>query len=205
MVRRVVIAPQGMPAESSGRERCSELLLRCGADLSRIIEGPRPTPGQFAEYVAGIRDVRDAMAPALILLTRISPARNLVEIRDALEARVPSLTNAPWLLFADPLVEPDCIDGLRALGKLEGAIWDAPTWTDEDGGRYLVLSPHLRKTVELTLSERIRTGNAESVPQRSTFRSLRRVSPSMHPTLRVPALTDERPTVPAPDDFKRTA
>jgi hypothetical protein len=170
-----------------------------------VIEGPRPKPSQFADFVATIRDVRDALAPSLVLLTRLTPIKGLVELRTALEARVPALASAPWVLYADPLVEPDCIDGLRATGQLVGTLWDAPRWTDEDGGHYLVLSPHLRKTVEYTLAERLQGATQYAVPQRSTFRSLRRVSPSMHPTLRVPAITDERPTVPAPDDVKKTA
>jgi hypothetical protein len=204
MVRRVVIAPQGLPADAAQRERCSELLLRCGADLSRVIEAERRSPAQFADFVATVRDIRDGLAPCLVIFTRVKPPSALVELRTLIEARVPALASSPWLLYADPLVEPECIDALRSSGRLTGAIWDAPEWTDEDGGRHLVLSPHLRRTVELTLADRV-AGTIDVIPQRSTFRTMRRVRPSLHPTLRVPAMTDERPTVRAPDDVKKTA
>jgi hypothetical protein len=93
---------------------------------------------------------------------------------------------------------------LRALGSLRGAIWDAPLWIDEDGGRYLVLSPHIRRPAEYGLGERL-VADDDAVPQRSTFRSLRRVSSSGHPTVRVPVLVDERPTIRVPAQAKKIA
>lgn len=197
MTRRIVLAPQGLPATAEARERCAELLLRCGADLCRVIEGPPRSIDEFGAYIASIRDIRDNLAPSMVLLSRLTPARALLELRLGLERRVPTLSASPWVVYADPLLDPDCIDQLRSVGSLRGAIWDAPLWTDADGGRYLVLTPHLRKSAEYGLADRLRSA-LDWVPARSTFRSLRAGAPSQRPTLRVPALTDERPTLPVP-------
>ncbi len=192
MIRRVVLAPHGLPQSPDARERCSELLLRCGGDLCRVIEGPPRSLREYADYVASIRNLREGAEPALVVMSRITPVSSLLAIRATLEERVPAMTAAPWILYADAQAEPDCYDELRKHGTLRGALWDAPLWTDSEGGAYLVLSPHLRKSAEYGLGSRL-LGDAGSIPTRSTFRSLRR--PSRHPTVRVPVFTDERPTV----------
>jgi hypothetical protein len=205
MDRRIVLAPQGLPTAPEARERCLELLLRCGADLSRVIDDSKKSLGAFADYVASIGGILAQRERVMIVLTRVSPAAGVVVLRDALVSRVPVLERAPWILYADPLVEPNCLDGLRALGSLRGAIWDAPVWIDEDGGRYLVLSPHIRRPAEYGLRERLAADDHDVVPQRSTFRSLRRVSSTGHPTVRIPAIIDDRPTIRVPPHAKKIA
>ena len=194
---RIVLCPQGLPQNADARERALGLLLACGADLGRIVENGKRSVELFADHVAAIRNVRDGSEPVLVVLSRVTPARELAEIRRVLEARIPALETAPWVLVADPETEPTAIEELSAIGRLDGAIWDAPRWRGPDGLRYLVLSPHLSQLARTTLRDRIAQEGAPP-PQKSTFRNLRIPNAHERPTIRVPALTDTRPTVPAP-------
>lgn len=119
-------------------------LQRCGGDLDRIIDGPAASIDGFGRHVARLSIVRTARELPLVVLTRTNPlAMNLVGARRALEAAVPSLARALWLVFFDPTHDPFFVDTARRLGHLDGDVGGAPLWSGPDGFRFLVLGPQV--------------------------------------------------------------
>jgi hypothetical protein len=180
MDRRLVFVPHGLPSHPESRERCCELVLRCGGDLMRLFDGTDRRIEHFAQHIAGITDVVNAREVPLIVLTRVQPITELLRVRQVLEAEVAALERAPWLVYADPFQDDACLETLQRFGKLTDSPLDAPLWTGPDGLRYLILSPLMHKRAIRALPERL-AGAESGSPGCSATRRL-----GISPTLEVP-------------------
>jgi len=187
---RIVIAPLGLPSEPAAEERCAELLLRCGADLGRVFEADPERLGPFANHLAQIRELREGSLHVLAVMCQSLPLARMTATRQALEARIPSLAKAAWVIFADPSREPSCLEEIASEGTLNGAVWEAPEWKTPEGQRYLFLIPRLPRHVESDLSVRIRKlTQPESSKSGRVLRPIDGARPAATPTLpEIPAL-----------------
>jgi hypothetical protein len=191
---RVVFSPYGPPQHAETAERYSGALLQCGADLQRVFDDPRGSIAAYARYVSGIRALASRDLSALVVLTRCVPVLEAVVVaRRTLEAKLPALENAAWIIYCDPLRDPSTFTGLSQGGTLLDDFESAPIWKGPDGLRYLVLSPLIPLEAEQNLLQRIRlveygaVGESGPVPVSAP--------PSERPTVPAPALTDQRPTL----------
>jgi hypothetical protein len=154
--RRLVLMPHGLPAHEESRERCCQLLLCCGGDLSRIFDGSDREIARFAEYIASISDLVNAREIPLVVLTRVEPvAEKVLKARQVLQAEIAVLERAIWVVYADPFESETCLEALKRVGKFDRPALDAPLWTGPDDLRYLIVSPLMHSDVVLTLPERI--------------------------------------------------
>lgn len=134
---RVIVLPQGPPADAGAREACLALLLRAGGDLQRVVEGVDPGSERAVRVLARLPGIGSSGAAPLVALTRCNPiALAVVQARLALEARVPALARAAWLLFVHD--DPFFADAAAHLGALDRPLPELPIWTCE-AGAFLVL------------------------------------------------------------------
>ena len=172
MRHRIVIAPLGLPVTPEAEERCAELLVKCGADLGRMFVGNPQNFRAFENHLAQIRDLREGALSPLVLVCRVQPIERMIETRLSLEARVPALSKAAWVVFADSASEPTSSDALADRGVLDGPILEAPEWIAAER-RYLVLSLDLHRHVEIDLAERVRKlTRATTVPIAPVIREI---------------------------------
>jgi hypothetical protein len=191
---RVVFSPYGPPQHSETAERYSGALLQCGADLQRIFDDPRGSVAAFAQHVSAIRALSSPDLSALVVLTRCVPVlESVVTVRRMLEAKVPVLENAPWLIYCDPLREPSTFTALSQGGTLEDDLESAPIWKGPDGLRYLVLSPLIPPEAESNLLNRVRLVEYGTVGESGPVAIS--PHPSERPTVPVPAFTEQYPTL----------
>ncbi|HMJ11406.1 MAG TPA: hypothetical protein VK524_08355 [Polyangiaceae bacterium] len=182
--RRLVLMPHGPPRDEESRERCMEILLRCGADLTRVFDGSDRPIDRFAEHVAGIADVVNAREIPLIVLTEIEPLHeNVLRVRRVLEAAVAILERAPWLLYIDAPELESVLAHLQDTGRFDGPVLNAPLWTGPDGLPYLVVSSLVPPHTERALPERLHIAEFGSRTHSST-RNRRVDAPALRPTLR---------------------
>ncbi|MCC6213797.1 MAG: hypothetical protein IT376_02940 [Polyangiaceae bacterium] len=134
-----MILPQGLPADPAVREACLALLLRAGGDLQRLVEGGEPASERGARQLARLPGVGGPGVPPLVLLSRCNPVGiAVVQTRAALQASVPALGRAAWLLFVHD--DPFFADAARRLGTLDRPLGELPIWTC-GAGTFLVLEP----------------------------------------------------------------
>ena len=185
-----------MPAHAESRERLSQLLLRCGADLQRMIDAPQGPLEAFAEYVSGISALASGVHHPLVVLTRTRPVSEaIVETRKALAERVPMLERATWIIYADSLSDPLAFESLRDVGQLEGPLLDAPIWRGPDSERYLVMSPLVTGVTESMLPRRVQQ-LAQANRVASGTRGLRNQRLNERPTVPAPAFPEDPPPRP---------
>ena len=185
-----------MPAHAESRERLSQLLLRCGADLQRMIDAPSGPLAAFAEYVSGISALASGAHHALVVLTRTRPVSEaIVETRKALTERVPVLQSAAWIIYADSLSDPFGSESLRDVGQLEGQLLEAPIWRGPDSERYLVISPLVTGVTESALPRRVQQ-LAQANRAASGTRALRNQRLTERPTVPAPAFPEDPPARP---------
>ena len=201
--RRLILLPRGAPQGEGSRERCFELLLRCGGDLGRVFDGQSRPLDRFARHLRGIGDLAEGREVPLVLLTGTGDIqRDIVAVRATLEAELAVLERAPWLIYADPLANPDCLDALKSAGSLDGPVLGAPLWSGPDGLRYLIVSPLMPAHVQRLLVERVQLASFDS-GARSAPRMVTSENVQSRPTLKLAAQGRgavpfaERPTLPA--------
>jgi hypothetical protein len=133
---RLVLCPYGIAPEH--RAACSAILLECGGDLSRVIDGP-PGAAPFLAHVRRLSSMLAAVRPPLVLLTSIMPlVQQVILLRKDYERELPPLRLADWLLYVDGSGPAFFREALR-LGKLDHSQ-ATPAWHSPSGGRYLVVS-----------------------------------------------------------------
>lgn len=138
------------------------LLFRMGADTQRMIDGRGMEVGRYAAHLARIGALRLPGSLPLVVLTRTSPfAASILQVRRVLEASVPPLACAAWIVFHDELADTAFPDIARTFGELDRELELGPIWCLPAGGRFLVLGNHPRQldfvqarlaTLELALS-----------------------------------------------------
>jgi len=144
--RKLVLFPHGQPESIKHRTLCSEYVLRCGGDLSRVIDAPSDSVERFASYVSRIRGLREGAEAALVVLTRTNPlALTVIDGRKRLEAAVPTLRRALWAIYIDPDEDPFFLSTAERYGTLGGAMDTAPIWVGPGPSRFLVMSSLVRQ------------------------------------------------------------
>ncbi len=135
MSPRLVLCPHGIAPYQ--RETCSELLVRCGGDLARVID--TPAGEAFLPHLIRLRSLLASGEPPLVLLTSLSPLlQRAVYLRARYQAALPELELADWLLFVDDNPLAFVAQALQA-GKLD-RTFAVPIWIAADGSRYLVVT-----------------------------------------------------------------
>jgi len=174
---RLALFPDGQPESSVDREKCTALLLSCGADLQRFIDGPWSSVETMLRYLGRIDDVASGRRPPFVVLTRINPLALTVPVmRRRLCDALVNLRRALWVIYV-PDAEPFFFRNAASLGDFDLLGDSDPpgaesvrVWTLENGTngrlpeRYLVLTP--RTVRDKYLHERVNTlwDEAEAYP-----------------------------------------
>ena len=140
---RLVLYPQGLPLAPARAEQCAELVVHCGGDVGRVIDGPSHSVEAFARHLTRARVLQRREVP-LVVLTMTNPVSlQLVQTRRTLEAAHPILEKAPWMVFLDPDEDPFFFESASQLGAFDDSDPDVPIWHGPDDRRFLVLPPHV--------------------------------------------------------------
>ncbi len=133
--KRLVLCPYGIAAEQ--RQVLSELLLRCGADLSRLVDAPSD-PEAFLVQLSRLRPSLAAVRAPIVVVTSVVPIfERVMLLRERYESVVPELRHADWWLFVHYKTLAFVAEAMR-FGELDTGP-GAPVWTAADGGRFLVV------------------------------------------------------------------
>ncbi len=152
--QRLVLFPQGQPDSQEHRDRCAELVFWCGGDVDRFIDSPTETLDAFASYLGRIKGVPGDQV--LVALTRTSPlALTVVDTRRRLEAWLPILRAARWIVYLDRSFDPFFEATATRYGHLSGSLAEAPVWVGPGDTPFLVLDSDLRdrRAVDESLDE----------------------------------------------------
>lgn len=142
---RLVLCPQGQPQPLRLREAWTRTLQRLGGDLGRILDAPSSTVDRFGQHVARLAVLRSVREPPLVVLTQTNPvAIAVLGARRTLEATVPALAHASWILFLDTVEDPFFLETAARLGELDGTAEAVPIWTGPEQTRFLVVPAGLR-------------------------------------------------------------
>jgi hypothetical protein len=144
--RSIVLLPYGLPAGEAAREQCTKLILQCGGDIDRMLDAPAGNVERFAKHVARVPVLRDEESPEqpVVVLTKTSPLPLMViSARRTLEAAIPSLKSAIWLIQVDLKEDPFFVKSAQQLGILNADLSTAPLWFGPDQAAYLVFSQHV--------------------------------------------------------------
>lgn len=138
----MVLFPFGQPEARTHRSRCTDFAIRCGGDLSRIIDAPNDTIEQFGAYLWRIRGLREGAEHALVVVARGKPLALIAsDARRQLESWVPALRQAVWMMYLDPEDEPHFLSTAERFGRLSGPLDTAPIWVGPGLTRFIVASP----------------------------------------------------------------
>jgi hypothetical protein len=142
---RLVLCPNGVPVRH--RAVCTSMLLHCGGDVNRMIDGPMGEEA-FLRHLQRLTFMLDAVRPPIVLLTNLAPLMSrVVLLRERYEAELPALRQAHWLLFMDDDAGPFVGDALRQ-GRFD-RHGSAAIWTGPGRKRYLALSPECDEPAQL--------------------------------------------------------
>jgi hypothetical protein len=127
--KRVVLFPNGQPAERDKRDACISLVICAGGDLDRIHDGPwhadpdgPDAEAGFLRYISRIQEVVNGTRPPLVVLTRTNPLPLAVLAkRRRICAALRNLNRAIWVLFVDPSRDPFFCSNASRLGEFETA------------------------------------------------------------------------------------
>jgi len=144
--RRLVLFPQGQPENAEDRCYCAQFAFWCGGDVSRFIDAPTDSVEKFASHVSRITAIYGDQT--LIVLTRTNPLADIVNLRSRLEARIPKVRGARWIIYLDTNTDPLFESTAMRLGHLTGKLSDAPVWIGPHDTHYLVVES---RTVERSL------------------------------------------------------
>ncbi len=135
--KRLVLCPYGIAPQQ--RKACTELLLRCGGDPTRLIDSPAQ-PEAFLSSLSRLSGTLAALRPPIVLLTALTPiVERVMLLRDRYETQIPELCQADWLLFVNGNALGFVAECQR-FGELDGAQ-ATPIWVAPDARRYPVLTP----------------------------------------------------------------
>jgi hypothetical protein len=135
--RRLVLFPQGQPEDAEDRCYCAQYAFWCGGDVSRFIDAPTDSIEKFASHVGRISAIYGDQT--LVVLTRTCPLAEIVNLRSRLEASIPKLRGARWLIYLDTNADPLFERMAMRLGHLTGKLSDAPVWFGPHDTHYLVV------------------------------------------------------------------
>lgn len=152
----MVLYPYGLPPRAEHAELCSRFIVEAGGDISRVIDGPFPSIERFIALAERLPVLKSETQRAIVVLTRTNPvAITVVAARRRIQASVPALARAVWVLFVDPVEDPFCFDTLRNLGTLDAEEVEVPIWRDPDGHEYVVLSSEFESTTRVRTAGRV--------------------------------------------------
>ena len=177
---RVVLFPHGPLHSEELRNKCSKLLIFCGADLGRILDQAFAGNGQnidrFMRYISHLN--RSELLGSIVILTKTNPlAMRIIGDRIRLCSKIPKLETALWCIFIDEETDPFVWDNLMRSGEIIGHPKQAPIFTDYDGADYLLFVP------DYEAHESIRT-NAHKILRLNRDRFINRELPTARQSIR---------------------
>lgn len=169
----MVLLPFGQPDNEEHRSFCAEVCVRLGGDVARILDGPFGGIEHFISYAMRINSISDGVEAPIIALTRTNPlGLMVVNARRRIEAAVPALVRASWLVLVDAGWDPFFEANARGLGEIDGDPASGATWTLTEGSEYTVVS-RLSKASSAALTDPI---GATPPPSASGCRASARVT-----------------------------
>ncbi|MBI5654629.1 hypothetical protein HZC53_03190 [Candidatus Uhrbacteria bacterium] len=149
----MALFPSGQPVTPKNRDLCSALLLHCGADILRFLDGPWSSQEQFIRYIVRFDEIVSGQVPPFVVLTRTNPLGLVVtNVRRRLCQVFVNLKLALWVIYVDPDEDPFFFANAARLGTfdhLDGMdsrsepvrVW-SPIEQPADGAeRYVILTP----------------------------------------------------------------
>jgi hypothetical protein len=110
-------------------------------------------PGQLDRFIGQterIRAVREGADAAMVVLTQTSPLILAVVVtRRRIEAAIPALRGALWVVYVEPASDPFFLEAAHELGILSGPLSTAPIWYGPGAVPFLILSPEIDDQVDL--------------------------------------------------------
>lgn len=155
--KRIAIFPYGQPADKERSSKCTELLLSCGADLQRFMDGPWSSDEQFFRCLSFLTEVAEGSHPPYMVLTRCNPlVLKVLAARRRLCKELPNLNRAMWVIFVDPVTEPFFFAEAQRLGQFDAQpdpdrindslmVWSVQSQDAKRPERFLVLTPQTKK------------------------------------------------------------
>ena len=155
--KRIAIFPYGQPVDEERRTKCVELLIFCGADLQRFIDGPWSSDERLVRIVSFLDEVADGSRPPFMVLTQSNPlALKVLAARRRWCRELPNLNRAMWVIFVDPVAEPFFYAEAQRLGQFDAQpdpnkvsdslmVWSVQNQDAKRQERFLVLTPQTVK------------------------------------------------------------
>lgn len=161
MVPRIAILPQGPVVDTASRLKCEELLVYCGADVTRFLGQDFASIEKTCAYLSKINRLQEdnvylLETPVILALTRTCPLNATLEMRNRICEFFPELKQAPWVIYVDLNLDPSFLKFVRILGDFENdqlndpqinrmvglqLLCEAPLWRDRSSkARYLILT-----------------------------------------------------------------
>jgi len=81
-------------------EACSQILLACGGDIERLLDGPADSVAAFVRHTGRLAMLRELKEiPIVMLASHSGAADEVLSARIALTTSAPNLENATWLVY----------------------------------------------------------------------------------------------------------
>ena len=122
--KKLTLLPYGPPPSTpESQEKCRGLLLYCDADLDRIHDKVWRSPARyslppgvkrrefdqlesFLDFARRLTALRSPLLSAMVVLTQTCPIhRMVIQARQRIEAELPTLARALWVIYADPYLD----------------------------------------------------------------------------------------------------
>ena len=141
---RPILYPLGQSAREDVRDRCLEMVRRLGGDLSRVTDSPSATLDEFVTHIGRIKKNFIEREPPIVVLTKITPLTLMVvSPRKRLVESAPVLVHSEWIIYYDPIEDPQFLSAANDLGSFDRDFKHAPYWVGPGELRFLVLSPFI--------------------------------------------------------------
>lgn len=95
-----MLLPFGWPRDPVEVEACSQILLACGGDIERLLDGPVDSVVAFARHTGRLAMLRELKEiPIVMLASHSGAADEVLSARIALTTSAPNLESATWLVY----------------------------------------------------------------------------------------------------------
>ncbi len=174
--RRITLFPHGPALTPAAQQTLTGILIRCGADHSRLIDTCFPSTGRetglerYISYLTRTQLNTSDLARAMIVFTKTNPpVMAIMQTRRQMARSLPVLRTGVWIIFADQAENPFLLNNLDdpRLGELDDMESPAPIWRDAYDLEYLVIprncvSPEFACSRFTDLERRIQNGFSQT-------------------------------------------
>ncbi|MCA9639847.1 MAG: hypothetical protein H6718_27310 [Polyangiaceae bacterium] len=136
MSLRPILAPQGLPED----EYVRTALWSAEGDLGRIIDAPTSSLDAYVSHLKKLRFLDSGPAP-LVCFVDTRALGVVLMARALLEAEVPSLARASWLLLLQEGRAEHFAASAERLGTLDDSVDAVPLWKSRAGQYFVVVPP----------------------------------------------------------------